>query len=339
MLVRKKVIAMETPDPPVEKAERTEMAKPPVANLVPVTTPEREPARPRPRAVPARRKSVQVTRPMRNIGETLVEDGKLTVAEVQQVWDLHQRHGMRFGEAALQLDLVTRDDVRRALAKQHDFCYLEPGESGVGREIVAAYDPYHQRVEEFRVLRTQLLTRWLGAATRHRTLAIVSAGPTEGRSYITANLAVVFAQLGHRTLLVDADMRCSRQHCLFGLSDRVGLSAVLSGRCDLDAARPIPGMNGLWVLPAGPFPPNPQELLSRKAFAALLQRAEANFDVVLVDTPPARACADAQTVAFRAGAALMLVRKDRTRVPEASEVIRELRDSRVNIIGTVINAF
>ena len=283
--------------------------------------------------------SAEVTRCVRNIGEILVEDGKLTAAEAQQVWNLQREYGIRFGEAALQLELVTEDDLRLALAKQYDFCYLEPGQKGVSREIVAAYEPDHQRVEEFRTLRTQLLIRWFGAETGHRTLAIVSAGPSEGRSYVTANLAVVFAQLGHRTLLVDADMRFSHQHRLFGLSDRIGLSAVLSGRSNLDAAARIPGMNGLWVLPAGPLPPNPQELLSRNAFAALLRHAEASFDIVLVDTPQARLCADAQTVAFRAGAALVLVRKDRTRVAEASEVIRKLGDSGIRVVGTVMSTF
>jgi protein-tyrosine kinase len=312
MMAPEKIVPMEPPEQPVEK-------------IVPLAASEV--------------KAVQVTRPVRSIGEILVEDGKLTAAGAQQVWNLHRRHGMRFGEAALQLDLVTRDDVRRALAKQYDFCYLEPGQNGVSREIVVAYEPYHQRVEEFRVLRTQLLIRWFGAETGRRTLAIVSAGQREGRSYVAANLAVVFAQLGHRTLLVDADMRCSRQHRLFSLPDRIGLSAVLSGRCALDAATRTPGMNGLWVLPAGPLPPNPQELLSRNAFAALLQHAEGNFDVVLVDTPPATLYADAQTVAFRAGAALMLVRKDRTRVADAAEVVRGLGDSTVRIVGTVINAF
>lgn len=320
------VVPMEPPERPVEK-------------VVPVATPEQALTRPPPRAAPTRRRSVQVTRRVRNIGEILVGEGKLTAAGEQEAWNLQSKHGMRFGEAALQLDLVTPDDLRRALAKQYDFCYLAPGENGVSSEIVAAYEPYHQRVEEFRTLRTQLLIRWLGGETGRRTLAIVSPGPSEGRSYVTANLAVVFAQLGQRTLLVDADMRLSRQHRFFSLPDRLGLSVVLSGRSDLRAAIRIPGIDALWVLPAGPPPPNPQELLSRSAFAALLRRAEANFDVVLVDTPPARLCADAQTVAFRAGAALMLVRKDRTRITEASEVIRELGNSRVPVVGTVINAF
>ncbi len=280
-----------------------------------------------------------LARPVRNIGEILIEDGKLTAADAQQVWRLQRQRGIRFGEAALQLDLVTQDDVRRALAKQYDFCYLEPGQNRVSREIVAAYEPYHQRVEEFRILRTQLLVRWFAPETGHRTLAIVSASPGEGRSYVAANLAVVFAQLGHRTLLIDADMRLSRQHRLFNLSDRIGLSAVLSGRSDLRAATRIPGMNGLWVLPAGPFPPNPQELLSRNAFAALLQHAEANFDTVLVDTPPARLFADAQSVAFRAGGAMLLVRRHHTRVTEASDVVRELGNSGIRIVGTVMNAY
>src|SRR6185503_6302746 len=120
-----------------------------------------------------------------------------------------------------------------------------------------------------------------------RTLAITSPGAREGRSFIAANLAVVFAQLGQRTLLIDADFRAPRQQAIFNISDRFGLSSVLSGRADLSAAVPVSGLTGLSVLPAGPLPPNPLELLSRPSFAALLGKAQAEYDVILIDTPPA----------------------------------------------------
>ena len=281
----------------------------------------------------------RLVRTNRNVGTILVDEGKLTAAEAEKVMLLQQSHGMRFGEAAMHLRLINEDDLRRALAKQYDFHYLEAGTEDVSREVLAAFNPYHARVEEMRALRTQLLIRWYNPQTGNRALAVVSPGSREGRSYVAANLAVLFAQLGHRTLLVDADLRNPRQHLLFNLSDRIGLSAVLSGRAGPGAATAIAGMASLKVLPAGPTPPNPQELLSRGGFAALLKDTEADYDVVIVDTPPAGQFADVQSIAYRTGSALMLARRNHTRVADAAEVARELADCGIRIVGTVMNVF
>jgi protein-tyrosine kinase len=280
-----------------------------------------------------------LVRAPRNIGTILLEEGKLSASEVQKVMQLQQSHGMRFGEAALHLRLISEDDLRRALAKQYDFHYLEAGTDDVSHEVLAAFNPYHPRVEEMRALRTQLLIRWFNAAPGPRALAIVSPGAHEGRSYLAANMAVLFAQLGHRTLLIDADLRAPRQHRLFNLSDRNGLSAVLSSRSGLEAAVAIPGIVGLKVLPAGPTPPNPQELLSRGAFGVLLKEVESEFDVVLLDSPPALLYADVQTIAWRAGAALVLARRNHTRIADTSAVARELADAGTRMVGSVMNVF
>lgn len=281
----------------------------------------------------------RMVRTNRNVGTILVDEGKLTAAEAEKVMLLQQTHGMRFGEAAMHLRLIAEDDLKRALAKQYDFHYLEAGTEEVSREVIAAFNPYHPRVEEMRALRTQLMIRWYNPQTGNRAIAIVSPGSQEGRSYVAANLAVLFAQLGHRTLLVDADLRNPRQHLLFNLSDRIGLSAVLSGRAGQGAASPIAGIQGLKVMPAGPTPPNPQELLSRGGFAALLKDAEADHDVVIVDTPPAGHVADVQAIAYRTGSALMLARRNHTRVADAAEVARELADCGVRVVGSVMNVF
>src|SRR5712692_10666447 len=163
-----------------------------------------------------------------------------------------------------------------------------PGNERINSELVVANDPFHTRAEELWALRTQLLIRWSNAEARHRLLAIVSPGSGEGRSYVAANLAVVFSQLGERTLVIDADLRAPRQHRIFNVPDRVGLSAVLSGRADASAVVPVPEFGTLWLLPAGGCPPNPQELLSREALAVFLRELRADFDVILFDTPPAK---------------------------------------------------
>src|SRR5258706_5479376 len=275
----------------------------------------------------------------RHIGAILMDEGKLTPSDAEQVLKRQRELGWRFGEAAIELNLITDADLRQALAKQYEFPYLLSGPEGVSKELIAAWDPFHPVVEELRALRTQLLIRWHNPEAGRRTLAICSASPREGRSFIAANLAVVFSQLGQRTLLIDADFRAPRQQAIFNISDRFGLSSVLSGRAHLSAALPVTGLTGLAVLPAGPLPPNPLELLSRPNFAALLGKAASEYDVILIDTPAVTEYSDAQCITFRCGDALLISRKDQTRVAETERAVRDLTDASARVVGTVMNAY
>jgi receptor protein-tyrosine kinase len=275
----------------------------------------------------------------RQIGAILMDEGKLTASDAEQVLARQRELGWRFGEAAIELNLITDSDLRQALAKQYEFPYLVSGPDGVSKELIAAWDPFHPVVEELRAARTQLLIRWYNPEAGRRTLAITSPGAREGRSFVAANLAVTFSQLGQRTLLVDADFRAPRQQSIFNIPDRFGLSSVLSGRADLSAAAPVTGITGLSVMPAGPLPPNPLELLSRGSFAALLGRAQSEYDVILVDTPPVNDYADAQSITYRTGDALLLSRKDQTRLNDTERAVRQLSDASARIVGTLMNAF
>jgi protein-tyrosine kinase len=275
----------------------------------------------------------------RHLGAILMDEGKLSAADAEQVLKRQRELGWRFGEAAIELNFITDADLQQALAKQYEFPYLVSGPDGVSKELVAAWDPFHAVVEELRAVRTQLLVRWFNPGAGRRTLAITSPCAREGRSFLAANLAVVFSQLGQRTLLIDADFRAPRQQSIFNVSDRFGLSSVLSGRADLSAALPVSGLTGLSVLPAGPLPPNPLELLSRASFAALLAKAESEYDTIIIDTPPATAYADAQCIAFRAHDALLVTRQNHSRVADSERAVRELSDASARIVGTVMNAF
>jgi protein-tyrosine kinase len=275
----------------------------------------------------------------RHLGAILMDEGKLSAADAEQVLKRQRELGWRFGEAAIELNLITDADLRHALAKQYEFPYLVSGPDGISKELIAAWDPFHPVVEELRSVRTQLLIRWFNPGAGRRTLAITSPCAREGRSFIAANLAVVFSQLGQRTLLIDADFRAPRQQAIFNVSDRFGLSSVLSGRSDLSAAAPVAGLTGLAVMPAGPLPPNPLELLSRGGFAALLNRAQAEFDVILLDTPPVTEYSDAPAITFRAGDALLISRKDQTRLADTERAMRELSDASARVVGSLMNAY
>lgn len=275
--------------------------------------------------------------PGRPIGTILQDAGRLSAEDAERVLRLQRDEGLRFGAAAVRLGLLTEEDIRHALSHQFDYPYLSREDTSLHHELAAAYEPFSASVENLRALRSQLMLRWFDSDIGHKSLAITSVDSEDGRSYLAANLAVVFSQLGQRTLLIDADLRAPRQHQLFKMQDGPGLSTVLAERSGLDAISTIPALVGLSVLQAGPIPPNPQELLGRATFTALLESAALDYDVVIIDTPPAARYADAQTVAVRAGAALLVARKNKTALPELSQLHRNLNQFGATIVGSVLN--
>ncbi|MEO5660529.1 MAG: chain length determinant protein tyrosine kinase EpsG [Polaromonas sp.] len=272
----------------------------------------------------------------RMMGAILIEAGRLTQGNVERILAFQRGNDLRFGESGVDLGLLTDDDVCFALSVQFHYSYISP-ESNLSRELIAAYQPDSPAVEQLRMLRSQLLLRWFDNGTDRKGLAVVSAGSGEGRSYIAANLAIVFSQLGERTLLIDADMRVPRQHKLFNLGKRAGLSDMLVGRAGAEAVVGIGDLPNLSILPAGAIPPNPQELLGRQSFSKLLVSLGEDFDVIIIDTPPANACADAHTVAVRAGAAMIVARQDMSSLAQISQFTNSLREFGVTLVGSVLN--
>lgn len=287
-------------------------------------------------SVPSTVPSKPATGAGRAIGTILVDAGRLAQDDAELILQFQRQRGARFGDAGLALGLLSEDDVRFALSVQFGYPYLSR-DSTMSRELVAAYEPASRPVEQLRALRSQLMLRWFGTGVDRRGLAIVSASPMEGRSYIAANLAIVFSQLGERTLLIDADMRAPRQHQLFNLGKKAGLSDMLAGRAGPEAVVGVPALQDLSVLPAGAIPPNPQELLGRQEFSRLLQSLGEDFSVIIIDTPSAGECADAHTVAVRAGAALMVARQNRSSVRQMAKFTQGLREFGVTLVGSVLN--
>jgi capsular exopolysaccharide synthesis family protein len=148
---------------------------------------------------------------------------------------------------------------------------------------------------------------------------------------------VTLAQLGGRTLLVDADMRGPRVHEVFKLSNLAGLSGILSGRADKGVIQQVPGVPSLFVLPVGTTPPNPLELVERPAFGLLIRELASKFDHVLVDTPAAVYGADAAVIAARCGTALIVARKNASRVAMLQDLVASFAGSQVKLAGVVVN--
>ncbi|WP_417070241.1 chain length determinant protein tyrosine kinase EpsG [Niveibacterium terrae] len=275
----------------------------------------------------------------RAIGAILIDAGRLSAEGAEKILREQKAHGLRFGDAAIALGLLKQADIDFALNRQFEYPVLHAGDESVSEELIAAFKPSSAIVEQLRALRSQLMVRGIGDALT-RSLAVVSAEKGEGRSFIAANLAVVFSQLGERTLLIDADLRRPRQHELFKLDPRSsGLSSLLSGRAGSEAIVRIPSLVGLSVLPAGAVPPNPQELLARAQFSRLLDEAGKSFDVIIIDTPSAASSADSSIVAARSGAALLLARQDFTPAPALLALKGSLAASSVKLVGAVLNNF
>lgn len=280
-----------------------------------------------------------VSRASRSIGAILMDAGLLSTEDAERILLLQKEKNLRFGDAAIALGVLTESDIQFALSRQFSYPYLRVADqkAPISTEVIAAYQPFSPSVDQLRSIRSQLMLRWFDKADQRQVLAVVGTARGEGRSYLAANLAVVFSQLGERTLLIDADLRHPRQHELFTLNNSIGLSTVLSERSRDEAIVRITDLVGLFVLPAGPVPPNPLELLSRPLFDDFLSRMRSTFDVVIVDTSSLSDGEDGAMVAIRAGAAVAVAQAQQTRVADFNDLVQGLMNAGVAVVGSVLN--
>lgn len=275
----------------------------------------------------------------RSIGDIIAEFRNLSAEQVEQVLQYQRANDLRFGEAAVALGLASKEDVLFALAQQFHYPYSPEERRTAGPELVSLNEPFSAQAESFRALRSQLMMRLFADGEPRRALAVISPQPGDGKTYCAANLAVALAQLGGRTLLVDADMRGPRQHEVFKLANRAGLSGILSGRADSHVIQQVAAVPSLFVLPVGTTPPNPLELVERPAFGLLMRELAAKFDHVVVDTPAAVYGADPLVIAARCGSAIIVARKDETKIDLLQELVASLSGSATKFAGTVMNEF
>ena len=273
------------------------------------------------------------------IGALLIEAGKMNAEQVDRVLAQQKVTGKRFGETAVSMRFVTQADVEDALAIQFGYSANRATALALPDKVTAAVNPYSPFSEALRGLRSQLMMRWFDGSPDKSTLAITSVNRGDGKSFITANLGVAFSQIGERTLIIDADLRHPTQHLNFGLANPMGLSGVLSRRAGLEEIVEFPTLPNLSVLPAGPLPPNPQELLSRDSFSELLNGLSSRFDVILVDTPSAQEAADALVVCQRCIGALIVGRKDKTRGSEITQLAGVMGSSGIVLLGATLNEY
>lgn len=275
----------------------------------------------------------------RSIGHILVSTGRLTLDEAEEIHRIQRENDVLFGETGISMGLLSREDVEFAIARQFEYSVLKQGDSAISQDLVTAYDPFGPKSEAFRELRTHLLLRWFETERGPKSLSILSAQRGEGRSYVAANLAVSFSQLGLRTLLIDTDFRNSKLHAYFGVNNRRGLSTLLQGKGSSAFFLPVDDIRNLYILPAGPMPPNPQELLSQTYFADLLKELNQHFDLLILDTPASLQYSDSTAVSLRSNASIAVARQGHTKMEELRQMTDRLRRTGGNLLGSVLLEF
>jgi capsular exopolysaccharide synthesis family protein len=203
------------------------------------------------------------------------------------------------------------------------------------RKLIAKNDPKSPISEQYRTIRTNI--QFSSIDKEVNTIMVTSSGPGEGKSTTVANLAVVFAQQGKSVLLVDADMRKPTVHYTFNLTNTTGLTNVLTNQLPLAEAVKLTDVANLAVLPSGPIPPNPSELLGSRAMKAFLENALQDFNLVMFDTPPVLAVTDAQILANQCDGTILVVSSETTEIEAATKSKELLASANAKMLGVVLN--
>lgn len=293
------------------------------------------------------------------VHQALVLLHRLSNEAVERINSLMSSLHIRFSEAALHTGVVTQKELDEALAWIRQRA-LNQGQSLVekvmrdraaqrevtlwkgeplvpDRKLIIAHDPDHPRSEQLRRLRHELITR-TGARRGAAFFALLSPNAREGRSQLAAELAISFAQLNRKTLLVDADLRRPSQHELFAADNEAGLSHALAADGTINL-HPVQGQQKMAVLTSGGQPPNPVELLHGPRFERMIAEWRRTFEFVILDTPPIAEFSDGLTIAGVAGNVLLLGRAKTTTFTSLKEMQRNLEPVQARIVGAVINSF
>lgn len=202
--------------------------------------------------------------------------------------------------------------------------------------VVSLDEPRSVAAEAYRTLRTSL--QFIGLERRVEVVQVTSPSPCEGKTTTLANLGVAFASAGLRTVLVDADLRRPRLHEFFGVDNRAGLTSLLAGAAPLaEAVSPVAGQPFLAVLPSGPIPPNPSELLASGRMADVLDEVRRESDIVLVDSPPVLAVTDALVLGGLVDGVVVVATASLTTRLGLRRAVEQLTQVGAPVLGTVVN--
>ena len=204
-------------------------------------------------------------------------------------------------------------------------------------ELVIQNRPKSNISEDIRTIRTNL--QFTSVDTDAKVILVTSSIPGEGKSFISSNLAVAFAQAGERTLLVDSDLRLGRIHKIFGVSNRSGLSNLLAsyGTAEVDDYIKKSDIDKLVILPRGTVPPNPSELLNSNSAKALVESLKENYDRIIFDGVPINGLPDSLIVAGMVDRVVLVASSGYTKSDDLSDAKKALEKIDANIAGVVLN--
>lgn len=202
--------------------------------------------------------------------------------------------------------------------------------------LLAINAPADLAVEALRSLRSSL--HFAGLEAKNNVLMISGASPNVGKTFISTNLAAVMANAGQRVLLIDGDLRRGDLHRTMGDKHNNGLSELLSGKIDLETARRHSSVDNLDFIPRGRVPPNPSELLTHPNFGAFVERMAADYDHVIIDTPPILAVTDAAIIGRNAGISLLVARFGINQPREITLAMQRFEQNGIPLKGAIFNA-
>jgi len=229
-----------------------------------------------------------------------------------------------------KMDQMIKDDFE---GKQ----VIEIDKKKINTSLLSLLSPMSPIVEAYRQLRTNL--HFSRPDTVIRTLLLTSAGAGEGKTVTASNLAVVMAQSGRRTLLIDADLRRPRLHKIFGLRREPGLVELLFEDCIFDPERFRTDIDDLYIIPAGTLTPNPSELLGSRKMRDMIELFKKNFDMVIFDTPPVMVATDPVLLATQCDATIVVTAAGRVEEFELEQSMDSLKNVGAVVIGNVLNGF
>lgn len=206
-----------------------------------------------------------------------------------------------------------------------------------GKKLITVSRPQHIISEQFRTIRTNLSFSMPDQDLK--TLLITSSIPGEGKSTNAANIAVVFAQEGKRVLLIDGDMRKPTLHYTFPMSNTQGLSTILTKQHEYIEAIEVTYVEGLYIIPSGPIPPNPSELLSSRNMDYFMETVMQEFDIIIFDAPPVLSVSDALILGNKCDGTLLIVNSGEVDKSDVVKAKAALQSSQARILGAVLNNF
>lgn len=204
-----------------------------------------------------------------------------------------------------------------------------------GVKLVTAIEPKNVVAEQFRTVRTNI--DFSSIDKKVKTLLFTSSDVSEGKSTVSANTAVTWAQQGKKVLFVDADLRRPTLHSTFGLDNKEGLSTILANNEDYRSVASPSAVDNLMIITSGPIPPNPAELLNSRRMKTFLKSVQSDYDLVILDVPPLLSVTDTQVVAAYVDGVILVVRQgvaQRSAVKRAKELLIMVH---ANLLGYVLN--